>query len=61
MAEPHGTSRTNFSRDTLLINVGFRHQLRDRLFWIASFGHEVRAPEEDSLALIGYCDVQSLY
>ena len=30
MAELHGTSRMNFTRDVLTVNVGLRHQLRRR-------------------------------
>ena len=61
MAELHGTSRTNFTRDTLTLNFGFRHQINEHAIWIASLGHELRAPEEDALALIGYFGVQLLY
>ena len=61
MAELHGTSRTNFSRDMLTINVGFRHELNEYCIWIASLGHDVRVPASDSPALIGYCGVQLLY
>lgn len=61
MAELHGTARTNFSRDVLTVNVGFRHKFSETRIWIASLGHEIRAPDDDSLALIGYCGVQLLY
>jgi hypothetical protein len=61
MAELHGTSRTNFTRDVLVVNVGWRHKLNEHCIWIASLGHEVRAPADESLALIGYCGVQLLY
>jgi hypothetical protein len=61
MAELHGTSRTNFTRDVLAVNVGWRHKLNEHCIWIASLGHEVRAPADESLALIGYCGVQLLY
>jgi hypothetical protein len=61
MAELHGTSRTNFTRDTLTLNFGFRHKINEHAIWIASLGHEVCAPEDESLALIGYCGVQLLY
>ena len=61
MAELHGTSRTNFTRDVLVVNVGWRHKLNEHCIWIASLGHEVRAPADVSLALIGYCGVQLLY
>ena len=60
MAELHGTSRMNFSRDTLAINFGLRHELTETRILILSLGHEVRSPE-DSLALIGYFGVQLLY
>jgi hypothetical protein len=61
MAELHGTSRMNFTRDVLTINVGLRHQLTEARILILSIGHELRAPEQDALALIGYCGVQLLY
>jgi hypothetical protein len=61
MTELHGTSRMNFTRDVLTVNVGLRHQLTEARILIASIGHELRAPERDALALIGYCGVQLLY
>lgn len=61
LAELHGTSRTSFSRDTLTVNLGFRHELNAHFLWIASVGHDVRAPTGAGLALIGYCGVQLLY
>jgi hypothetical protein len=61
MAELHGTSRMNFTRDVLTVNVGLRHQLTEARILILSIGHELRAPEQDALALIGYCGVQLLY
>jgi hypothetical protein len=61
MAELHGTSRMNFTRDALILNFGWRHKLNEHAIWIGSLGHELRAPEEQQLALIGYCGVQLLY
>jgi hypothetical protein len=61
MAELHATSRMNLTRDTLTLNFGWRHKINEHAIWIASFGHELRAPEQDALALIGYCGVQLLY
>jgi hypothetical protein len=61
MAELHGASRMNFTRDILTVNFGLRHQLTEARILIASIGHELRAPEQDGLALIGYCGVQLLY
>jgi hypothetical protein len=61
MAELHGTSRISFDRDVLAVNVGIRQKLTDHSILIASLGHEVRAPDEEDLALIGYCGVQLLY
>ena len=61
MAEVHGISRTNFFRDTLTVNIGWRHQLTEQATWIASVGHDIRAPEEESLAWIGYCGLQLNY
>ncbi len=59
MAELHGTARTSFGRDALVVNV--RHALSERCIWIGSLGHEVRAPEHDALALVGYCGLQVIY
>ena len=60
MAELHGTSRMNFSRDDLTINFGLRHEITKTRILIISLGHELRSPE-DSLALIGYFGVQLVY
>jgi hypothetical protein len=60
MAELHGTSRTNFSRDVLAVNVGFRQQLSDARILIASLGHELRDADQ-ARAFIGYVGVQLLY
>jgi hypothetical protein len=39
MAELHGTSRMNFTRDVLTVNFGLRHQLTEARILIASIGH----------------------
>src|ERR1700682_3065595 len=61
MAELHGTSRISFYRDVLRVNVGIRQKLTDHAILIASLGHEVRTPDDEPLALIGYCGVQLLF
>ena len=61
MAELHGTSRLSFDRDVLAVNVGLRQKLNDHAILIASLGHEVRAPDNGALALIGYCGIQLLF
>jgi len=61
MAEVHATSRMNFTRDVVTLNVGWRHTLNEHAIWIASLGHEVHSDTDESLALIGYCGVQLLY
>ena len=61
MAELHGSTRANFTRDTLTLNCGWRLKLNEHAIWIASFGHEVRTPDDEQLALVGYCGVQLLY
>lgn len=61
MAEVHATSRTNFTRDVVALNLGFRHTLNEHTIWIASLGHEVHSGEDASLAFIGYCGLQLLY
>ena len=61
MAELQGTSRTNFTQDVLTVNVGLRQKLTDSCILIASLGHELRAPQDESLAMIGYCGFQLLY
>ena len=61
MAEFHGTSRMNFTRDVVTLNFGIRQRLNQRSFFIGSLGHDVRTPDDESLALIGYFGVQFLY
>jgi hypothetical protein len=61
MAELHGTSRMSFDRDVLAVNVGIRQKLTEHSILIASLGHQVRVPDEEEFALIGYCGVQLLY
>jgi len=61
MAEIHGTSRMNFTRDVLTLNFGIRQTLNERCFFIGSLGHEVHQPDDEPLALIGYFGVQLLY
>jgi hypothetical protein len=60
MAEIHGTSRMNFTRDTLTINLGLRHEITETRILILSVGHEIRSSDEPS-ALIGYFGMQLLY
>jgi hypothetical protein len=59
MAELYATARTDFSRDSLVLNLGWRHKLNEHAIWIGSFGHELRSPEP--LAWVGYFGVQLLY
>lgn len=61
MAELHGTSRLSFGRDTLTANIGLRQKLNDHAILIASLGHDVRSPDDEPLAFIGYCGVQLLF
>jgi hypothetical protein len=61
MAEFHGTSRMNFTRDVLTLNFGIRQTLNEHCIFIASLGHDVRTPDGDALALIGYFGVQLVY
>ena len=61
MVELHGTARTSFARDVLTVNAGIRQKLSDHYILIASLGHEVRSPEDEPLAFIGYAGVQLLY
>lgn len=61
MAELHATSRTNFDEQRLTLNFGWRHKINEHAVWIGSLGHELRAPEDEQLALIGYFGVQLLY
>jgi len=60
MAELHGTSRMNFTRDVLTVNFGLRHQLTHARILIASIGHELRDPDQ-ARSFIGYLGVQLLY
>jgi hypothetical protein len=60
MAELHGTSRTNFTRDVVTANFGLRHQFDEHRILIMSIGHEIQTPNERT-ALIGYFGVQFVY
>ena len=60
MAELHGTSRMNFARDVLTINVGLRQEITETRILLASLGQEIRDSDQ-SLAFIGYLGVQLLY
>jgi hypothetical protein len=60
MAELHGTSRMNFSRDVLTVNFGLRHEFDEHRILIISMAHEIRTPDEPT-ALIGYFGMQFLY
>jgi hypothetical protein len=59
MAELHGTSRMNFTRDVLTVNVGVHHEFSATRILIASLGREIRSP--DPLATIGYFGMQLIY
>ena len=61
MAEVHATSRMNFSRDIVTLNIGWRHTLNEHAVWIASVGHDVQSDTDEPLAFVGYCGVQLLY
>lgn len=60
MAELHVTGRTNFTDQTVTLNVGVRHQLDKAHILIMSLGQEVHSPDS-SLVLIGYCGMQLLF
>ena len=60
MAELHGTSRMNFTRDTLTINFGLRHAFNEHQILIISMGHEIRTPHQPT-ALVGYFGMQFVY
>ena len=60
MAELHGESRMNFSRDVLALNFGLRHEFTETYILILSMGHEVRSAEQPT-ALIGYFGMQFVY
>jgi len=60
MAEVHGTSRMNFTRDVLTLNFGLRHEFTQTYILILSMGHEIRSPDKPT-ALIGYFGMQFVY
>ena len=60
LAELHGTSWMNFTRDDLVINFGLRQEFTETRILILSLGHELHSPE-DSLALIGYFGMRLVY
>jgi hypothetical protein len=59
MAEVHGASRMNFTRDALTVNVGIHHKLSETRILLVSLGREIRSP--DPLATIGYFGMELLY
>ena len=61
MAELHGASRMSFARDVLTVNFGVRQKLNEHFIFIASLGHDIRSPDDEDLAFIGYCGLQLLY
>ncbi|HXA10439.1 MAG TPA: hypothetical protein VNW28_10685 [Chthoniobacterales bacterium] len=61
MAELNGTSRTNFTRDSLVVNFGLRHEFSETRIFITSLGHEVRSSGDQPLAWIGYFGMQLIY
>ena len=58
MAELHGSARTDFSDDTLTVNVGVRAELNETISLLGSLGHEVRAAPGEPLSLVSYLGVQ---
>lgn len=60
MAELHGTSRMNFSREVLTLNFGVRHAFDEHRILILSMGHEIHSPHEP-LAFLGYFGIQLVY
>jgi hypothetical protein len=59
MAELNGTSRMNFTRDALTVNVGVHHEFSETRILIVSLGREICSP--DPLATIGYFGMQLIY
>jgi hypothetical protein len=59
MAELHGTSRMNFTREVLTVNVGIHHEFSKTRILIVSLGREISSP--DPLATIGYFGMQLLF
>jgi hypothetical protein len=60
MAELHGTSRMNFTREVLTLNFGLRHEFTQNYILILSMGHELQSPGQPT-ALIGYFGMQFVY
>ena len=60
MAELHGESRMDLSRDELTLNLGLRHEFTQTYILILSMGHEVRSVDQPT-ALIGYFGMQFVY
>ena len=60
MAELHGTSRMNLTREVLTVNFGLRHEFTENYILILSMGHELRSPDQPT-ALIGYFGMQFVY
>jgi hypothetical protein len=60
MAELHGTSRMNLTREVLTVNFGLRYEFTENYILILSMGHELRSPDQPT-ALIGYFGMQFVY
>jgi len=60
IAELHGTSRMNLTRDVLTLNFGLHHEFTENYILIISMGHEIRSPDQPT-ALIGYFGMQFVY
>jgi hypothetical protein len=60
MAELHGESRMNLSRDVLTLNFGLRHEFTENYILIMSMGHEIWSTDQPT-ALIGYFGMQFVY
>jgi hypothetical protein len=60
MAELHGRSRMDLTREVLTVNFGLRHEFTENYILILSMGHELRSPDQPT-ALIGYFGMQFVY
>jgi hypothetical protein len=61
MAELHGSSRANFDRDRLIVNIGLRQKLSSHLNLITSVGTDLRSPAGDRSPFISYLGAQLEY
>ncbi len=58
MVEVHGTALQDFQEAHLLINLGARWHVNDRISILGSAGGSIHGPEDDEVQFLGYFGIQ---